>query len=166
MVDYALRRPRDRYSGAVKTTRFWRRGLGGQAIVPISITRPAEMELCPPNLMNRADHLDRFHVQASSHDGPATDTCGQQEHVGEAVLQRLGDRLNASCYACGGPVRSLRGPFGNYLKWSTCGPTNSWRGVGERLEGEAGTRPADPMLGERGCDSFSLARLRAIRSRS
>lgn len=63
-----------------------------------------------------------------------SEPCGRLERLGEDVLQRLADRLGASCFACGGSVRSSRGPFGNYLKCHTCGTNNTWRGVNERLE--------------------------------
>jgi very-short-patch-repair endonuclease len=62
------------------------------------------------------------------------ETCGLRERVDEQVLQQLADRVHARCHACGGSVRSLRGPFSNYLKCTACGVNNSWVGVYESLE--------------------------------
>jgi very-short-patch-repair endonuclease len=64
--------------------------------------------------------------------------CERLERVDEGILQRLADHLCATCYACGGPLRSLRGHFGNYLKCSACGTNNSWWGVSERVESGIG----------------------------
>jgi len=69
-----------------------------------------------------------------------SEICGRLERVEDGVLQRLADRLFASCYACSGSLRSLRGPFGNYLKCGACGTNNSWRGVSERIERDSTDR--------------------------
>lgn len=60
--------------------------------------------------------------------------CGNVERVRTEALQELADRLLVTCYSCNsGPLKSISGRFGNYLKCQKCGTNNSWQGVSDRL---------------------------------
>jgi len=60
--------------------------------------------------------------------------CKKVERVETETLQRLAERLSAVCYSCkGGPLKSVVGPFGNYLRCRNCGANNSWQVVSERI---------------------------------
>jgi transcription elongation GreA/GreB family factor/very-short-patch-repair endonuclease len=60
--------------------------------------------------------------------------CKKVERVDVQTLQRLAERLPATCRNCNGTnLTSLQGPIGNYLKCRDCGANNSWQGVSERI---------------------------------
>ncbi len=60
--------------------------------------------------------------------------CKKIERVDRESLQRLAERLSATCYSCdSGALRSAFGQLGNYLKCQNCGANNSWQGLNERI---------------------------------
>jgi transcription elongation GreA/GreB family factor/very-short-patch-repair endonuclease len=60
--------------------------------------------------------------------------CNKKERVEVQTLQRLAERLGASCRRCKGTnLQSLTGSFGNYLRCRDCRENNSWQGVSERI---------------------------------
>jgi very-short-patch-repair endonuclease len=60
--------------------------------------------------------------------------CNKVERVDVQTLQRLAERLPATCRNCDSTgLTSLQGPFGNYLKCRNCGESNSWQGISERI---------------------------------
>ena len=64
----------------------------------------------------------------------ADQICNKKERVDVQTLQRLSERLGASCYQCNGTnLETLTGKFGNYLKCRDCGANNSWQGISERI---------------------------------
>jgi very-short-patch-repair endonuclease/transcription elongation GreA/GreB family factor len=60
--------------------------------------------------------------------------CKKIEHVDRDSLQRLAERLSATCYSCeSGALKNAVGRLGNYLKCQNCGANNSWQGLSERI---------------------------------
>jgi hypothetical protein len=60
--------------------------------------------------------------------------CNKKERVDVQTLQRLAERLGASCRQCKGTnLQSLTGTFGNYLRCRDCRENNSWQGVSDRI---------------------------------
>jgi transcription elongation GreA/GreB family factor/very-short-patch-repair endonuclease len=60
--------------------------------------------------------------------------CKKVERVDVQTLQRLAERLGATCYQCKGTnLESKSGKFGNYLRCRDDGANNSWQGVNERI---------------------------------
>ncbi len=64
----------------------------------------------------------------------ADQVCNKKERVDVQTLQRLAERLDASCRQCKGTnLQSLTGSFGNYLRCRDCRENTSWQGVSERI---------------------------------
>ena len=60
--------------------------------------------------------------------------CKKVERVDVQTLQRLAERLGASCWKCKAKnLQSLTGSLGNYLRCRDCGENNSWQGIRERI---------------------------------
>jgi len=75
---------------------------------------------------------------AINNEGPvvvcATAGCKKVERVDVQTLQRLAERLGATCHQCkGANLESKTGKFGNYLKCRDDGANNSWQGISERI---------------------------------
>ncbi|MFI5394344.1 MAG: AAA domain-containing protein [Candidatus Binatia bacterium] len=60
--------------------------------------------------------------------------CEKVERVDVQTLQRLAERLSATCYQCKGTnLKSTGGPFSNYLRCRDDGANNSWQTLVERI---------------------------------
>jgi transcription elongation GreA/GreB family factor/very-short-patch-repair endonuclease len=60
--------------------------------------------------------------------------CNKKERVDVQILQRLAERLGASCYQCGSTnLESVTGKFGNFLWCRDDRANNSWQGVRDRI---------------------------------
>jgi hypothetical protein len=87
----------------------------------------------------RCSRCNRKAQLAINNEGPvvicANDGCKKAERVDVQTLQRLAERLAATCYQCNGThLVSLQGPFSNYLKCPNDGANNSWQGISDRIE--------------------------------
>jgi very-short-patch-repair endonuclease len=62
--------------------------------------------------------------------------CKKAQRVDADILQRLADRLMASCFSCtSGKLKSTAKPYGNILLCQNpdCGRNNSWQGISDRI---------------------------------
>ena len=61
--------------------------------------------------------------------------CQQTRRVDITILQKLTDKLNATCFRCSGKLISVARPFGNIMVCQdpSCRANNSWQGLSERL---------------------------------
>jgi predicted nucleic acid-binding Zn ribbon protein len=63
--------------------------------------------------------------------------CGTKTRVDAATLQKLADKLEAKCYNCGAPLKSIAKPHGNVLNCGTGCPNNTWERLNDRLEAKS-----------------------------
>jgi very-short-patch-repair endonuclease len=85
----------------------------------------------------RCSHCDHTAHLAITNEGIVVTCkeCKKSERVDADTLQRLADRLAATCFSCGsGKLKSEARPFGNILKCQNPGcPNNTWQGVSDRI---------------------------------
>jgi hypothetical protein len=118
-----------------------------QALLRTTITQPAQKRnIVLEELANldatfrdrpcmRCSHIQRLAITTEGVVLTCKE-CKETQRVGANVLQRLADRLMATCFSCTlGQLKSTARPYGNILicQNTDCGRNNSWQAISDRM---------------------------------